>query len=231
MRIEDLLLIFVGLAVFTVVPSLQSEGDVWTERGCESVYVVGESITIFFAPTSDVEFELWQYDAAMKKELLLSGVGTGDPLSITITAEHPLGPLTFVLKMPCESGCDVCDLCDYGQCTVHVKESACDCPDQCYENDLWAMKCENQTCVKDAIIEENSPQCGYDPCASREDTDGDGVLDCEDECPTERGDAAGRGCPSSTHMYLILLGVGGAVLLGGVVLKKLKSKLSKVQKK
>jgi hypothetical protein len=208
-RIEDLLLIFLGFAVFTVVPSLQSEGDVWAERGCESEYVVGESITVFFTPTSAVEFELWQYDAAMKKQLLNSGVGTG--------------PLTFVLKMPCQSGCDLCDLCDYGQCTVHVKEPACDCPDQCYEDDLWAMKCENQACVKDVILEENSPQCGYDPCKSKGDTDGDGVPDCEDDCPTERGDAARRGCPTTVNVYLILLGVGGAALLGGAVLKKMKT--------
>ena len=57
------------------------------------------------------------------------------------------------------------------------------------------------------------------------DTDSDGILDCEDDCPDKKGDPANRGCPRSMSL-LIGGGIGGIILLG-LIVWRMKSRRSK----
>lgn len=62
------------------------------------------------------------------------------------------------------------------------------CPDtRCYGCELWKITCDNGECVKDYLVEKDSEECGCgeDPC--KEDSDNDGVNNCEDRCPNTPG--------------------------------------------
>jgi hypothetical protein len=154
------------MILLLATPSNQniSSALIWTDRGCGSFYTVYDPITVYFAPYADYEYELWSYHSGKPPQLLAAGVGTGHTFYVTGTVGPPEGQLSFVLSMSCSLGCDYCGMCDYGECTVFVQEYVCDCQNQCYGDDLWAMKCVNGVCVKDYMIEKNSSQCGYDPC-------------------------------------------------------------------
>jgi hypothetical protein len=67
------------------------------------------------------------------------------------------------------------------------------CENQCRGTTLWKMKCIQGECVPDYPIEENSPECGYEPPAKtyepdpespqpETDTDNDGIPDSADNC-------------------------------------------------
>ncbi|MGC1123144.1 MAG: zinc-ribbon domain-containing protein [Candidatus Methanofastidiosia archaeon] len=154
------------MILLLATPSNQNTSSalIWTDRGCGSFYTVYDPITVYFAPYADYDFELWSYHSGKQPQLLSAGVGTGQTFYVTRTVGSPEGQLTFVLSMSCSYGCHYCGMCDYGECTVFVQEYVCDCSNQCYGDDLWAMKCVNGVCVKDYMIEKNSSQCGYDPC-------------------------------------------------------------------
>jgi hypothetical protein len=128
------------------------------------VYTVYDPVIVYFAPYKGYYFELWSYHSGQVPQLLSAGVSQGATYYVKGTVGPPAGYITFELQMNCSEGCDYCGMCEYGQCTIYVEEYVCDCPNQCYGDDLWAMKCVNGVCTKDYIIEENSEQCGYDPC-------------------------------------------------------------------
>ena len=158
-------LVFIGLLLCMSVTSNQtSDALVWTDRGCGAFYTVYDSIVVYFTPYTGYQFELWSYHSGVSPKLLSAGVGDGHTYYVTGTVGPPEGSISFVLSMSCTYECHYCGMCDYAECTVYVKEYECNCSNQCYGDDLWAMKCVNGVCVKDYIIEENSTQCGYDPC-------------------------------------------------------------------
>jgi hypothetical protein len=158
MKKKGFLLVAVGMLLLLTAQPGQSQSHIWTDKGCDSTYNVGEQLIIYFVPSEDAEFELWAYDALMDKELLASGVGTGDTYYLEKTVTYPPGPLTFVLKVPCGGECDSC-MCDYGQCTIFVQEHECECPHVCRGNDLWSQKCVNGECVDDQLVEADSEEC------------------------------------------------------------------------
>jgi hypothetical protein len=49
------------------------------------------------------------------------------------------------------------------------------------------------------------------------DTDSDGIVDCMDECPYEKGDVADKGCPFNRDI-LTIAGVGAVVVVGGALI-------------
>ncbi|KYK31475.1 MAG: hypothetical protein AYK19_03770 [Theionarchaea archaeon DG-70-1] len=153
------------MLLFMAVPSNQTSGAfVWTDRGCGAVYTVYDPVTVYFTPYAYYDFELWSYHTGQPPQLLSAGVGTGHTFYVSGTVGPPAGQITFVLSMSCTEGCNYCGMCDYGECTIFVQEYVCNCSNQCFGDDLWAMKCVNGVCVKDYMIEKNSAQCGYDPC-------------------------------------------------------------------
>ncbi len=233
-KMESSLLISMGILLLMAVPSQQNEELVWTDRGCDASYIIGEPITIYFQPHEGVEFELWAYDAIMHEKLLSSGVSDGQTYSVEVTAESPPGPLTFVLKMPCESDCQYCDMCDYGQCTVHV-EVYDPCQDHCTNREQdcgeYGVDCGGGCPFTDSDadgVEDCIDLCPDSLChrvdahGCETDTDTDGVTDCEDECPNEQGDPSHKGCPS-TSTNLLILGIG-IIAVGGLALWRMRQK-------
>ncbi len=228
-------ILILGMVVLLAVPSNQAGEYVWTDRGCESEYIMDDIIIVYFAPDNGVEFELWAYDAVMAEELLSEGVGDGNTLSVTVTAGPPPGPLTFVLKMPCATGCELCDLCDYGQCTVYVAHACQDhCTNGVQDCGEYGVDCgggcpvtdSDQDGVEDCMDACPNSQCdNVDSTGCETDVDADGVTDCEDDCPDEKGDPSNRGCPS-TNVFLILGGVGVVVAVGGLALWRMRRKPS-----
>jgi hypothetical protein len=73
------------------------------------------------------------------------------------------------------------------------------CQDECRGTELWEMKCVEGKCVPNYPLEKESATCGYTPPPSStpepSDSDGDGVQDCDDECPHEKGERKNKGCP------------------------------------
>lgn len=228
-------LIFVGM--FLLIPALSGQSDalVWTDRGCDSTYTVGDSITIYFAPYKGVEYELWAYDALMNTQLLVSGVGEGNTYSIEEIITPPVGPLTFVLKMPCEGECELCDLCDYDQCSVIVEgEDPCKdhCTNQKQDCGEYGVDCGGGCPLTDSDsdgVEDCIDLCPNSRCdkvdadGCETDVDADGVIDCEDDCPHKKGDASNRGCPT-TNVFVIVSIIGVIAVGGGLALWKMKKK-------
>jgi hypothetical protein len=70
---------------------------------------------------------------------------------IVMNNDHGTDSWAETIDIPVR-GCEPVDPC-----------SGVDCPSECYGCDLWAMKCENRNgepvCVKDYIIERDSPYC------------------------------------------------------------------------
>ncbi len=154
-----------GIFLLVPISNQDSRGaSIWTDKGCGSTYAVYDPVTVYFVTYPGVEFEIWSYHSGLAPKLVSAGVGTGQTFYVTGTIGPPAGEITFVLSMPCTEGCYYCGMCDYGQCTIYVIEVQCTCSNQCFGNDLWAMKCVNGVCVQDYLIEKNSTQCGYDPC-------------------------------------------------------------------
>ncbi|MGD2073263.1 MAG: hypothetical protein PVG65_07245, partial [Candidatus Thorarchaeota archaeon] len=146
-------------------PSNQTTGPlIWTDRGCGTVYTVYDSVAVYFTPYTGYAFEVWSFHTGLSPKLLSAGVGDGHTYYVTGTIGPPAGSISFVLSMSCSYECEYCGMCDYAECTIYVEEYECNCTNQCYGDDLWAMKCVNGVCVKDYLLEENSTQCGYDPC-------------------------------------------------------------------
>jgi hypothetical protein len=95
------------------------------------------------------------------------------------------------------------------------------CNDGCFGTDLYRMRCSEGECVPDYILEKDSEQCGVlppepppetaqethpdDTCKDPDcdivddrgcplDSDGDGLPDCYDRCPTQAGAEINEGC-------------------------------------
>lgn len=95
-------------------------------------------------------------------------------------------------------GCDYYESvgCSNGECLFTLVErdspkcgSGCGdpcrdvyCEPTCSGCDYWAMECVNGDCVKDNIVEKDSRECGCEPDPCKEDSDHDGVKNCEDRC-------------------------------------------------
>ncbi len=225
------LLVSMGMLLLTAVPSHEtSDALIWTDKGCGTSYTVYDSITIYFTPEDKKKFELRVYDAVMNEKLLSEGVGDGQLHSVTVTAEPPLGPLTFVLKMPCV-GCPLCDMCTYGQCSVQVEGLCQDhCTNETQDCQEYGIDCGGGCPFKDSDrdgVEDCRDVCPDSLCNKVDangceiDSDSDGVTDCEDECPTERGDASNKGCPPSS-LYVILGGIVIGAVGGGLILWKMR---------
>ena len=236
-KVEISFLVFVGILLLMTVPSHQTDDLVWTDRGCEAEYSVNETIKIYFEPHSGVEFELWAFDALMNEKLLTSGVGRGDTYFVEKIAQPPLGPLTLVLRMPCGGECELCDMCDYDQCTIYVERND-PCRDHCFNGvkdcEEYGVDCGGGCPITDSDndgVEDCMDLCPDSRCRSVDekgcetDTDSDGILDCEDDCPDKKGDPANRGCPRSMSL-LIGGGIGGIILLG-LIVWRMKSRRSK----
>lgn len=229
MKKMEISLISVSILLLTAVPPGQfNEQLVWTEKGCDVSYTVGDLITVYFAPYEGEEFELWAYDAVMNETLLCEGIGDGHTYDMTVTAEPPLGPRTFMLKMPCPGDCEFCDLCDFGQCTITIEEHD-PCEDHCVNRKQdcgeYGVDCGGGCPFIDSDrdgVEDCRDMCPHSRCnrvdaqGCEVDSDKDGVTDCEDECPYERGDPSHKGCPGSSSLILKVIGimaVGGALAL------------------
>ncbi len=225
-----------SVAMLVLMAALSGQPDdalLWTDRGCDASYTVDDLITVYFVPEDGEEYELWAYDALMNAQLLSEGVGNGQTLNITVTAYPPLGPLTFVFKMPCKGECELCDMCDYGQCTVTVVDPCADhCTNRIQDCGEYGVDCGGGCPVKDADsdgVEDCMDLCLNSKCdkvdenGCETDADGDGVTDCDDECPDEKGDPSNRGCPHSNNL-LIVGGIGVAVFVGGLAVWRMKSR-------
>lgn len=221
-------LLVVAIFVLTA-PFGQPDDDklVWTDKGCDTEYTIGESITIYFIPNNGEKYEVWAYNAIMNERLVSEGIGDGEAHSVTETVEPPAGPLTFMLKMPCESKCELCDLCDFDQCTIQVKgkdpckdhctngiqdcgEYGVDCGGGCPFNDADSDGVED---CKDVCPDSRCNRVDDKGCET--DADADNVPDCEDDCPEKKGDPDNQGCPGGS-MNLVV-GVGIVIAIVGVI--------------
>ncbi len=237
-RLAIILPITMSMCLLMAVSSYQPSDElIWTDRGCDATYTVGEPITVYFIPHDGEEFELWSFDAVMNAQLFSEGVGDGQTLSMTVTAEPPPGPLTFVLRMPCAGECQICDMCDHGQCSVIVEAlDPCQDQDHCTNGvqdcGEYGVDCGSGCPVKDADqdgVEDCMDLCPHSLCdkvdadGCETDTDSDGVTDCKDDCPDRKGDPSNKGCPGSMNVIVILGGIA-VVLVGGLVLWKVKGR-------
>jgi hypothetical protein len=115
--------------------------------------------------------------------------------TVTETARIECGhSITLQVTMNCYEDCDNnrdddgdgrID-CDDPDCRNDSNCDPCEnvsCNPKCYGCDYWATKCDDGECVKDYIIERDSKQCGCGPDPCKEDSDSDGVNNCEDRCP------------------------------------------------
>lgn len=228
---RSLLILAVAGMVLTA-PIIQADTEyVWTERGCNVVYTVGEKITVYFMTVKDAEFELWAYDALMKETLLASGVGDGSTFFVEVTAALPSGLLTLVLKMPCNEECETC-LCDFGQCTLHIQEGECKahCSNGKQDCGEYGVDCGRGCPFTDTDgdgVEDCVDLCPDSRCRNVDasgcelDTDGDTVPDCEDQCPQKKGDTSSGGCPARSNALLYIAG-GSMVVVAGIILWNLK---------
>jgi hypothetical protein len=223
------LLLSMGVALLLASPAGSSDLLIWTDRGCDEPYLVGDPVTVYSAPPDGEKFELWAFDAVMNETLLSEGVSDGQTYAVTITAEPPLGPLTFVLKMECPGECQYCEMCDYGQCTIFVKDPCEDhCTNKIQDCRETGVDCGGGCPFKDADsdgVEDCRDLCPDSRC-TMVDADGcetDGRTACEDDCPDERGDTA-SGCPSNSTMLLLGSIIGGAAIGGGLAVWKVRSK-------
>ncbi len=223
------LFVSLGMLLCAALSDQPSQPLVWTDKGCGAVYAVNEVIIIYFIPNEGEEYELWAYDALMKAQLIAEGEGDGTTFQVQRTVEPPVGPLTFVLKMPCKTGCTLCDLCDYGQCSVQVKAQPCQGQDHCTDGvqdcNEYGIDCGGGCPFRDSDadgVEDCADECPDSRCKKVDshgceiDADSDGVTDCMDECPGERGDAANRGCPKGVNVLIV--GIIGAVIGTGLAL-------------
>jgi hypothetical protein len=224
------------LSVHTGFMSAAEEHYVWTEKGCESEYAIGDSVTVFYKTEEGVLFELWMYNSVMTETLLTSGTGDGKTYTITVEVAPPAGPLTFVFKMPRDKECSVC-MKEYGQCTVHVEKELCESTAHCYNGikdcNEYGVDCGGGCPFKDSDkdgVADCMDSCPDSACEKVDakgceiDTDSDGVGDCEDACPQEKGDTL-NGCPENEENSLWLM-VGVIVAILGAVLVFVKKMLS-----
>ncbi|MBU7036464.1 MAG: hypothetical protein HXS52_00915 [Theionarchaea archaeon] len=230
MKYQWVISVLVGMVLLTPLGQAGTE-YVWTERGCNASYTVGEKITVYFVTIKDVEFELWAYDVLMRETVLASGVGDGSTFFVEVTASMPSGPFTFVLKMPCNEECEAC-LCDLDQCTLHIQEEECEghCSNGKQDCGERGIDCGGGcpfTDSDDDGIEDCRDQCPDTECRSISlngcelDSDGDSIGDCSDQCPLRRGDLSNGGCPTGMNYPLYLVG-GVAIVAAGIAVWKLR---------
>lgn len=159
----------IGFSFSAQVSNVGKEIAIWTDRGCPSTYMVGDPVIVYFQTPEDSGYEV-MYTYGEGWDILAEGKGDGNIHSVEITVETPRR-ITFRL------------FCKYyftanpslrflPECTIFVEEY-CECSDQCFDNELWSMKRFNGICVQDHIVEKDSRQCGYNPCAE---------ADCGDIC-------------------------------------------------
>jgi hypothetical protein len=222
------------VGIFMLMVSGQADNDklVWTEKGCDTEYMIGESITIYFTPKNGEVYELWAYDAVMNERLVSGGIGDGGTFTVTETVTPPAGLLTYMLKMPCETECELCELCDFDQCTIQVKgEDPCKdhCTNKIQDCGEYGVDCGGGCLFKDADsdgIEDCKDACPDSRCHRVDDTgcetdaDADKVLDCEDDCPGKKGDPAHRGCPGIP--LNLVVGVVIVIVIVGLAVWKMR---------
>lgn len=208
--------------------SASEEQYVWTEKGCESEYAIGDTATVFYKTEEGILYELWIYNSVMKETLLTSGTGDGKTYTITVEILPPAGPLTFVFKMPRDKECEIC-MKEYDQCTVHVEKDICESTAHCYNGikdcNEYGVDCGGGCPFKDSDedgVGDCVDLCPDSACEKVDakgcelDSDEDGVGDCQDVCPHEKG-AAPDGCPESEENSIWLIVVAIVIILGGVV--------------
>lgn len=91
----------------------------------------------------------WEQSVAIVEEI------TGEGYNVR-SRDHPTHPLIF-LSFDKEPNYDIYSTID--PC------AGITCPNTCDGTSLYSQKCVNGHCVKDALIESNSPTCGYTPPA------------------------------------------------------------------
>lgn len=138
---------------------------VWTEKGCNSTYEIGDLVTVYYQTWEGGPYKLKCFHTGREAELLDEGEGTGQTKKILLTVGPPAGEIAFVLYMTCAYSSHLYPSphwCEFARCTIYViGTDPCQnrCTSVCRGLDLWTQKCVDGSCVDDHLIETSSTDC------------------------------------------------------------------------
>jgi hypothetical protein len=183
------ILILLGLVVGLVGESTSCSpagtSRIWTDR---TSYCIGDPIRIHFIVFEDgcpnLDCGVWIYDYGTDgsvSTLWKGGVQCDKTYTFTGRVMGPPGTERLKLYIQCYpiiSGFEYWTQFEIRDCGNTSPEEVCD---------------NGKDDDKDGKTDCNDSDCSRSSCCK--DSDGDGVKDCDDKCPYERGSASNNGCP------------------------------------